>query len=322
VVIFVPGPVELRECLGAAAGGEQRTSVGLGADGAQDRTRAAVENLHGLGEDVEVLFAQSAQVEGDAFEAGHAGVTGCVRFGDVEAGGGEGVIAGSGTDLVEQPVPARPQRPVAAALFCTLQDRPQSVACRRQIAAARGDPATHNGDAGVANGLVGFGERIGDPQLGRGDLGLAAQERDCGTDRDRVEKMQIGAQLAAKLDQCASASVGVIKAPEIEVLPHLRAGDAREQSLGGCAAGVSMIEQGLGVVVAVHELQRGDLLGEVRRASEGTQLTKMPQGHLVAPLVTGCLASGLHRQRERFPVATVTGLLDRAGRFFGSWLAG
>ena len=89
IVVFVPGSVKLGKRFGAAAGGEQGASVGLGADGAQDRPWAAVENLHGLGEDVEVLLAQSAQVEGDAFEAGHAGVTGCVRFGDVEAGGGE-----------------------------------------------------------------------------------------------------------------------------------------------------------------------------------------------------------------------------------------
>ena len=126
----------------------------------------------------------------------------------------------------------------------------------------------------------------------------------------------------AELDQCASAGVGVVEAPEIEVLPHLRAGDAGQQSLGGGAAGASLIEQGLGVVVAVHELQRGDLLGEVRRAGEGTQLTEMPQGHLVAPLAAGCLAGGLHRQGERFPVAAVAGLLDRAGRFPGSRLAG
>src|SRR5208282_3041953 len=74
VVVFVPGPVELRECFGAAVGGEQGASVGFGADGAQDRPWAPVENVYGLGEDVEVLFAKSAQVEGDAFEAGHAGV--------------------------------------------------------------------------------------------------------------------------------------------------------------------------------------------------------------------------------------------------------
>src|ERR1700722_16756872 len=120
VMVFVPGPVELRERFGAAAGGEQGVSVGFGADGAQDWPWAAVENVYGLGQDVEVLFPQSAQVESDAFEAGHAGVTGRVRLGDIEAGGSEGVIADGGADRKEQPVPARPQRPVAATLFCTL----------------------------------------------------------------------------------------------------------------------------------------------------------------------------------------------------------
>src|SRR6202044_1898999 len=117
-VVFVPCPVELREGFGAAAGGEQGTSVGFGANGAENRARAAVEDLYSLGEDVEVLFAQPAQVEGDAFEAGHAGVAGRVRFGDVEAGVSEGVIVDGGTDLEEQSIPARPQRPVAAAPGC------------------------------------------------------------------------------------------------------------------------------------------------------------------------------------------------------------
>ena len=98
-------------------------------------------------------------------------------------------------------------------------------------------------------------------QLGRGDLGLAAQERDRGADGDRVEQMQAGAQLAAKLDQRPSAGVGVVEAPKIEVLPHLSASYAGQQSLGwGGRAGARLIEQGLGVVVAVEELQRGDLL--------------------------------------------------------------
>ncbi len=149
------------------------------------------------------------------------------------------------------------------------------------------------------------------------------QQRDRRTDRDRVEKMQVGAQLPAELDQRASAGVRVVEAPEIEVLPHLSAGDARQQSLGGGgAAGASLVEQGLGVVVAVHELQRGDLLREVRRAGQDAQLTEMPQGRLVAPLAAGCLAGGLYRQGERIPVAAVAGLLDRAGRLPGSRLAG
>ena len=62
--------------------------------------------------------------------------------------------------------------------------------------------------------------------------------------------------------------------------------------------------------------------GEVRRASEGTQLTEVPQGLLVAPLIAGRLASGLHRQGERLAVAAIAGMLDRAGRFFGCWPAG
>ena len=53
----------------------------------------------------------------------------------------------------------------------------------------------------LPEGLVGVGQLVGESQLGRGDFGLAAQQRDRGTDRDRVEKMQAGAQLAAELDR-------------------------------------------------------------------------------------------------------------------------
>ena len=52
VVVLVPGPVELRKRVGAAAGGEQGASVGFGADRAQDWPWAAVEDLYGLGQDV------------------------------------------------------------------------------------------------------------------------------------------------------------------------------------------------------------------------------------------------------------------------------
>ena len=216
VVVLVPGPVELRKRFGAAVGGEEGASVGFGADGAQDWPWAAVENVYGLGQDVEVLFPQSAQVESDAFEARHAWVTGRVRLGDIEAGGSERVIPGGDADLKEQPVPARPQRPVAAGLFCTLQDRPQSVPCCGQIAAAGGEPAAHNGDARVTDGLVGVGDLVGEPQLGRGDLSLAAQQRDRRTDRDRVEKVQVGAQFAAELDQGAAPASASSRRPRLK----------------------------------------------------------------------------------------------------------
>ena len=72
------------------------------------------------------------------------------------------------------------------------------------------------------------------------------------------------------------------------------------------------------MVVPVEELQRGDLLGEVWRAGEGTQLPEVPQGLPMASLVAGRLASGVYRQDERFGVAAVAGLLDRSGRLVGS----
>jgi hypothetical protein len=80
-----------------------------------------------------------------------------------------------------------------------------------------------------------------------------------------------------------------------------------------------LIEQDLGVVVAVHELQRSDLLSEVWQAGESAQLTEVPQGHLVAPLVAGGLAGGLYRHAERFPVAAVAGLLDHAGLIIAAY---
>ena len=133
--------------------------------------------MHALGEDVEVLVAQSVQVEGDAFEAGHAGVAGRVRFGDVEQEAAKSSSPVAAPTWKNNPF-STATLAVAAALFCTLQDRPQRVPCCGHVAAAGGEPAAHNGDARVTDGLVGVGEHVGEPQLGRGDLSLAAQQRD------------------------------------------------------------------------------------------------------------------------------------------------
>ena len=196
-----------------------------------------------------------------------------------------------------------------------MEDRPQRVPCRGQIAAAGGEPAAHNGDAGVADGLVGVGERVGEPQLGRGNLVSPAQERDRGRwIRDRVEKVQVGAWQGGRARSVCERRRRRHRGARDRVLPHLRAGDARQQSLGGGAARASLIEQGLGVVVAVHELQRGDLAARYGAPVRARSSRKCRRATWWHPRSRGCLAGRLHRQGECFPVAAVAGLLDRAGR--------
>ena len=71
--VFVPGPVEPGHAVTPAPGGQQGTPVGLGPECPQHRPRAAGEDLSGLGDDIQVLRAPAAQVEGNALAACFAG---------------------------------------------------------------------------------------------------------------------------------------------------------------------------------------------------------------------------------------------------------
>ena len=297
-MVLIPGPVKLLDSGGSLSPGEQRTPVGVGTEGSQHRPGAAGKDVGRLGYHVDVLALAAAYAEGNALEAGDARIAGRRRFGDVDACGDVRSIAGDAGELKEQPVPAGPQRPVAARLAGSLDHRAQGVECLLEAAAGRGEPAAHHGEPRAADFVVGVSLVPRAPQQVRRGLGLSAEQGNGNADDQGVQGVHAGAELTAQLDQRARARVGVVKAPEREILPHLGVAQGREDLIRAAVVGPGLVQQHLGVTVPVQELQGRYLIGEAGHPGERAELTEVPQRLFVARFVPGRLASRLKSQGE------------------------